>query len=84
MPLDLIVLAPHAAIFLLLAAFIPFALEIQPPEIVAFCGAVAALAIGPVGLGDVRASPANPAPAWPTPARLISHVRVASADDRRA
>lgn len=63
MPLDLIVLAPYAAIFLLLAVFIAFALEIQPPEIVAFCGAVAALAIGLVGPDDVLASLANPAPA---------------------
>ena len=63
MPLDLIVLAPYAAVFLLLAVFIAFALEIQPPEIVAFCGAVAALAIGLVGPDDVLASLANPAPA---------------------
>ena len=63
MPLDLIVLAPYAAIFLLLVVFIAFALEIQPPEIVAFCGAVAALAIGLVGPDDVLASLANPAPA---------------------
>lgn len=63
MPLDLIVLAPYAAIILLLAVFIACALEIQPPEIVAFCGAVAALAIGLVGPDDVLASLANPAPA---------------------
>lgn len=63
MPLDLIVLAPYAAIFLLLAVFIAFALEIQPPEIVAFCGAVTALAIGLVGPDDILASLANPAPA---------------------
>lgn len=63
MPLDLIVLAPYTAIFLLLTVFIAFALEIQPPEIVAFCGAVAALAIGLVGPDDVLASLANPAPA---------------------
>jgi len=62
MPLDLIVLSPYAAILLLLAVFIAFALEVQPPEIVAFCGAVAALAIGLVGPGDVLASLANPAP----------------------
>ena len=62
MPLDLIVLSPYAAILLLLAVFIAFALEIQPPEIIAFCGAVAALAIGLVGPGDVLASLANPAP----------------------
>lgn len=63
MPFDLIELAPHAAILLLLGVFIAFALEIQPPEIVAFCGAVAALAIGLIGPGDVLASLANPAPA---------------------
>lgn len=63
MPLDLIVLAPYAAMLVLLAVFIAFALEIQPPEIVAFCGAVAALAIGLVGPDDVLASLANPAPA---------------------
>lgn len=63
MPFDLIALAPHAAILLLLGVFIAFALEIQPPEIVAFCGAVAALAIGLIGPGDVLASLANPAPA---------------------
>jgi len=62
MPLDLIVLSPYATILLLLAVFIAFALEIQPPEIVAFCGAVAALAIGLVGPRDVLASLANPAP----------------------
>ena len=38
MPLDLIVLALYAAIFLLLEVFIAFALEVQPPEIIAFCG----------------------------------------------
>jgi di/tricarboxylate transporter len=63
MPLDLIVLAPYAAILLLLGVFIAFALEIQPPEIVAFCGAVTAIAIGLVGPEDVLASLANPAPA---------------------
>jgi di/tricarboxylate transporter len=63
MPLDLIALAPYAAILLLLAVFIAFALEIQPPEIVAFCGAVTAIAIGLVGPEDVLASLANPAPA---------------------
>ncbi|MEC5325494.1 SLC13 family permease [Aurantimonas sp. A3-2-R12] len=63
MPIDMISLAPYAAILLLLAVFIAFALEIQPPEIVAFCGAVAALAIGLVGPDDILASLANPAPA---------------------
>ncbi|QDY71628.1 SLC13 family permease [Qingshengfaniella alkalisoli] len=63
MPLDLIVLAPYAAILLLLAVFIAFALEVQPPEIVAFCGAVAALVIGLVDPDDVLAPLANPAPA---------------------
>ena len=38
MPLDLIVLALYAAIFLLLEVFIAFALEVQPPEIIAFGG----------------------------------------------
>lgn len=60
---DLIILAPYAAILLLIGVFIAFALEIQQPEIVAFCGAVAALAIGLVGPDDVLASLANPAPA---------------------
>ncbi|HEY9038959.1 MAG TPA: SLC13 family permease [Roseovarius sp.] len=63
MPADLIILAPYAAILLLIGVFIAFALEIQQPEIVAFCGAVAALAIGLVGPDDVLASLANPAPA---------------------
>ncbi len=63
MPFDLIALAPYTSVLLLLAVFIAFALEIQPPEIVAFCGAVAALAIGLVGPDDVLASLANPAPA---------------------
>ena len=63
MPADLIILAPYAAILLLIGVYIAFALEIQQPEIVAFCGAVAALAIGLVGPDDVLASLANPAPA---------------------
>ena len=63
MPFDMISMAPYAAILLLLVVFIAFALEIQPPEIVAFCGAVAALAIGLVGPDDILASLANPAPA---------------------
>ena len=63
MPFDMTFLEPYAAISLLLAVFIAFALEIQQPEIVAFCGAVAALAIGLVGPDDVLASLANPAPA---------------------
>lgn len=60
---DLIALAPYAAMLLLLAVFIAFALEVQPPEIVAFCGAVTALAAGLVGPEDVLGSLANPAPA---------------------
>ena len=63
MPFDMISLAPYAAILLLLVVFTAFALEIQPPEIVAFCGAVAALAIGLVGPDDILVSLANPAPA---------------------
>ena len=63
MPFELIDLAPYAALLLLLCVFIAFALEIRSPEIVAFCGAVAALAIGLVGPEDVLASVANPAPA---------------------
>jgi len=63
MSLDLIALAPYAAIWLLVAVFIAFASEIQPLEIVAFCGAIAALAMGLVGPGDVLGSLANPAPA---------------------
>lgn len=60
---DLIVLAPYAAILLLLAVFIAFAFELQPPDIIAFSGAVAALAVGLVGPADVLGSLANPAPA---------------------
>lgn len=62
MPIDLIALAPYATLLLLLGVFIAFALELQPPEVIAFCGAVAALAIGLVGPGDVLGSLANPAP----------------------
>ncbi|WP_375258452.1 SLC13 family permease [Citreimonas sp.] len=63
MPIDPVVLAPYAAILLLIGVFIAFAFETHPPEIVAFCGAVVAVAIGLVGPEDVLASLGNPAPA---------------------
>lgn len=63
MPVELIHLAPQAAMLLLAGVFIAFALEIGPPEIIAFCGAAAALGIGLVGPDDILAAIANPAPA---------------------
>jgi di/tricarboxylate transporter len=63
MPVELIHLAPYAAMLLLAGIFIAFALEIGPPEIVAFCGAAAALGIGLVGPEDILSAIANPAPA---------------------
>jgi di/tricarboxylate transporter len=63
MPIDLAVLAPWFAIALLLAVFIAFALELRSPDVIAFCGAVVALAAGLVDTGDLLGAIANPAPA---------------------
>ena len=63
MSFDLIVLAPYAAILLLAAVFIAFALDVKPPEVIAFSGAAAALVLGLVGPDDVLGSLSNPAPA---------------------
>lgn len=63
MIVDLGLMAPYVALALLGVVFILFVLEIRPPEIIAFCGAAAALAIGLIETDDVLAAVANPAPA---------------------
>ncbi len=63
MALDLATLAPYAAAILFLGVFTAFVLELQSPDVVAFCGAAAALAIGLVKPADVLDALANPAPA---------------------
>jgi di/tricarboxylate transporter len=55
--------APYVAMILLAGVFLAFALELRSPDVVAFCGAVVALALGLVGPQDVLAAIANPAPA---------------------
>jgi di/tricarboxylate transporter len=56
-------LAPYLAVALLLGLFALFVTEIRPPEIVAFCGAALALALGLITTDDILAAFANPAPA---------------------
>ncbi|TYB84251.1 SLC13 family permease [Oceaniovalibus sp. ACAM 378] len=63
MAYELVTLAPYAAVILLLGVFAAFVLELRSPDVVAFCGAATALAIGLVKPDDVLAALANPAPA---------------------
>lgn len=60
---DLVALAPYATVILFVGVFAAFALELRSPDVVAFCGAATALALGLVGPADVLAALANPAPA---------------------
>jgi di/tricarboxylate transporter len=55
--------APWVALGLVATIFVLFVAELRPAEITAFCGAVAALALGLVSTDDVLAAIANPAPA---------------------
>ena len=48
---------------LLALVFVAFALEIRSPDVIAFCGAVVALAMGLVSPNDLLSSIANPASA---------------------
>lgn len=63
MPLDFAALAPLAAVLLFFGVFAAFVLELRSPDVVALCGAGAALATGLVGPKDISAALANPAPA---------------------
>ncbi|MGY9046708.1 MAG: SLC13 family permease, partial [Rhodobacterales bacterium] len=63
MAFDLLPLAPYAAVLLFIAVFAAFVLELRSPDVVAFCGAATALAIGLVTPNDVLSAIANPAPA---------------------
>ncbi|MFT6774953.1 MAG: di/tricarboxylate transporter [Paracoccaceae bacterium] len=63
MAFDFVTLAPYAAVILLLGVFVAFVLELRSPDVIAFCGAAAALAIGLVKPDDILAALANPAPA---------------------
>ncbi len=56
-------IAPFAALGLVALVFVFMALEIRPPEIVAFGGVAAALALGLIGTGEVLDALGNPAPA---------------------
>ncbi len=55
--------APFVALLLLVAVFLVFVFELRSPDVVAFCGAVAALVLGLIDVKDVLAALANPAPA---------------------
>lgn len=55
--------APYLALALLVAVFATFLTERRPAEVVAFIGAVAAMALGLVSTKDVLAAISNPAPA---------------------
>ncbi len=61
MSVDLGTAAPFLALALTLGVFLLFLLERLPSELVAFCGAVAALALGLIGNEDILAAVANPA-----------------------
>ncbi len=63
MILDLAALAPYAALVVFVGVFAAFVFEVRPPEVVAFCGAATALAIGLVVPDDILVAIANPAPA---------------------
>jgi di/tricarboxylate transporter len=63
MPFEFALVSPYLAMALLFLVFIAFALELRSPDVIAFCGAVVALAIGLVGPNDLLAAIANPAPA---------------------
>ena len=63
MPFELGPAAPFVAVVLLGGVFVAFAIELRPPDTVAFCGAASALALGLVEIDDVLGSFANPAPA---------------------
>ena len=63
MAIDFATLAPYAAVILFISVFTAFALELRSPDVVAFCGAATALAIGLVEPTDVLDALANPAPA---------------------
>ncbi len=56
-------MAPYAAIALMIGVFVVFVLELRSPDVVAFCGAALALALGLVSTDDVLKAVANPAPA---------------------
>ena len=55
--------APWLALALLAATFVCFVAEVRAAEVVAFCAAAVALALGLVDAQDVLAAIANPAPA---------------------
>ena len=63
MAIDFLTLAPYAAVILFIGVFTAFVLELRSPDVVAFCGAATALAIGLVKPTDVLDALANPAPA---------------------
>ena len=63
MPFELGPAAPFVAVALLAGTFVAFAIELRPPDTVAFCAAALALALGLVEIDDVLGSFANPAPA---------------------
>lgn len=63
MPFDFASLTPFLAMGLLAVVFVAFALELRSPDVIAFCGAVVALATGLVSPNDLLAAIANPAPA---------------------
>ncbi|GAA3876706.1 SLC13 family permease [Celeribacter arenosi] len=63
MMFDLVALAPFAAVILFVGVFAAFVLELRAPDVIAFCGAAAALAMGLVAPSDVLAALSNPAPA---------------------
>ncbi|WP_325063210.1 SLC13 family permease [Halovulum marinum] len=63
MILDLGTTAPFAAIALTLCVFVVFLLEVREAEVVALCGAAAALLLGLVTVEDVLRAIGNPAPA---------------------
>jgi len=63
MPLDFALWAPYFAMALLALVFIAFALKLRSLDVIAFCGAVVALATGLVGPDALLAAIGNPAPA---------------------
>ncbi|SNR43970.1 SLC13 family permease [Puniceibacterium sediminis] len=62
MAVDFATLAPYAAVLLFVGVFTAFVMELRSPDVVAFCGAATALAMGLVGPNDILAALANPAP----------------------
>ncbi|SME89853.1 Di- and tricarboxylate transporter [Tistlia consotensis] len=56
-------LQPYAALALIVGIFVAFLLEPLPAEVVAFCGAALALALGLIGTDDLLKAIANPAAA---------------------